>query len=135
MELRNNAQGKKFAANSSVTGRRGIVGTFYVEPGRKEKSFAETRTVANKEYRARSLENDAALSSSVQNRDANLPGQLTTSSARNIRETHDAHSEVLSRSFADQRSFREQGKSQKSLDRQNPPLTIDQVRELLNKNK
>jgi hypothetical protein len=84
---------------------------------------------------ARSFENDAALSSSVQNRDASLPGQLTTSSARNIRETPDAHSEVMGRSFADQRTFREQGKSQKSLDRQNPPLTIGQVRELLNKNK
>ena len=135
MELRNNAQGKKFTANSTVTSRRGTVGTFYVESRRKEKSFAETRTVAHKEYHARSFENDAALSFSVQNRDANLPGQLKTSPARNLRETHDAYSEVLGRSFVDQRTFREQGKSQKSLDRQNPPLTIDQVRELLNKNK
>jgi hypothetical protein len=118
-----------------VTGGRGTVGTFYLAPARKEKLFAETRTVATKECRARSFENDAALSSSVQNRDANLPGQLTTSSASNIGESHDAHSEVLTRSFAGQRTFREQGKSQKSLDRQNPPLTIDQVRELLNKNK
>jgi hypothetical protein len=135
MKLHNSAQGKRFAANSSVTGGRGTVGTFYLAPARKEKLFAETRTVATKEYRARSFENDAALSSSVQNRDANLPGQLTTSSASNIGESHDAHSEVLTRSFAGQRTFREQGKSQKSLDRQNPPLTIDQVRELLNKNK
>jgi hypothetical protein len=37
--------------------------------------------------------------------------------------------------FADRHQFREQGKSQKSLDQQNPPMTIDQVRELLNKNK
>lgn len=135
MELQNKAQGKKFAASSSVTSHRGRVGTFYLEPTRKEKSFAETRTIANKEYHARSFENDVALSSSVQNRDANLPGQITTSSALDIREIHDAHSEVLTRSLAGQRTFREQGKSQKSVDRQNPPLTIDQVRELLNKNK
>jgi len=135
MELQNKAQGKKFGTSLSGTSHLGTVGTFYLAPARKEKSFAETRTVASKEYRARSFENDAALSSSVQNRDANLPGQITTSSARNIRETHDAHSEVLTRSFAGQRTFPEQGKSQKSLDRQNPPLTIDQVRELLNKNR
>ena len=120
MELRNNAQGKKFTANLTVTGRSGTVGTFYLESRRKEKSFPETRPVANKEYRARSFENDAALSFSMQNRDANLPGQLKTSPARNLRQTHDAHSEVMGRSFADQRTFREQGKSRKSLDRQNP---------------
>ena len=39
------------------------------------------------------------------------------------------------RKFADQHQFSERGKSQKSFDRQNPPLTIEQVRELLNKNK
>ena len=42
---------------------------------------------------------------------------------------------VPSRAYAENRPFLDQGKSQKSLNRQNAPLTIDQVRELLNKNK
>jgi len=54
---------------------------------------------------------------------------------RGIHDTYDAHSAINSRGFADQRPFQEKGKSQKSLDRRNPPLTIEQVRELLNKNK
>jgi hypothetical protein len=83
----------------------------------------------------RSFQSDSSVSSSVQNRAANLPGQLATSSARDIHETHDSHLKVADRNFAGERSFREQGKSQESLDRQNPPLTIDQVRKLLNKNK
>jgi hypothetical protein len=42
---------------------------------------------------------------------------------------------VDARIFAGNRPFLDQGKSQKALSRQNPPLTIEQVRELLNKNK
>ena len=40
-----------------------------------------------------------------------------------------------SHSFAGNRPFLGQGKSQKALSAQDRPLTIEQVRELLNKNK
>ena len=135
MELQNHAQGKKFATNSAVVENRGIVGTFFSQPPRKEKQVGEPRSIATTEYESRSFENGSRGSSSIQNRDANLPGQLTTPSVRDIHETHDSHLKVADRSFAGERWFREEGKSQKSLARQNPPLTIDQVRELLNKNK
>jgi len=39
------------------------------------------------------------------------------------------------REYAGNRPFLDKGKSQKSLSAQNKPLTIEQVRELLNKNK
>ena len=39
------------------------------------------------------------------------------------------------RDFPGTRPFLVQGKSQKALSQQDKPLTIDQVRELLNKNK
>jgi hypothetical protein len=42
---------------------------------------------------------------------------------------------VASRAYADNRPFLDQGTNQKSLNRKNEPLTIEQVRELLNKNK
>ena len=45
-------------------------------------------------------------------------------------ETH-----VASSTFGQARPFLDQGKSQKSLSAHNAPLTIEQVRELLNKNK
>ena len=41
MELQNSAQRKKFSASSAVVERRGTVGTFYLQPNRTEKSFAE----------------------------------------------------------------------------------------------
>lgn len=135
VELQNNAQGKTFATSSIVVERRGTVGTFLLQPTRREKRAADSRSFATKKFNSRSFENGFGGSSSIQNRQVKLPGQLPTSAARNIHETHDSHLEVANRSFAGEREFRDQGKSQKSLDRQNPPLTIDQVRELLNKNK
>jgi hypothetical protein len=42
---------------------------------------------------------------------------------------------VASGAYAGNRPFLDEGKSQKSLSRKNEPLTIEQVRELLNKNK
>ena len=134
MELQNNAQGKKFSANSAVIERRGTVGTFFPQPTRHEKSFADMRVLAAPKYPSRSF-HEAAAAASLQDRNVNAPAKVSTMSVRGVHDAHDAHSAINSRSFADQRPFQEKGKSQKSLDRRNPPLTIEQVRDLLNKNK
>ena len=135
MELQNKAQGKKFIASSAVIEHRGSVGTFLLQPNRAEKSFVDTHTLTATEYpSSRSLSTARAISSTP-NRSANIPGPVGSSSVRDIHSAHTPHNAGTSRMFADQHPFREQGKSQKSLDRQNPPMTIDQVRELLNKNK
>ena len=134
MELQNNAQGKKFVASSAVVEHRGSVGAFLLQPKRVEKSFVDTHGLTTTEYPSRSVRTGRTISS-TQDRTANTPEPLGTSSVRDIHSANDPHNLTAGRIFADQHQFREQGKSQKSLDRQNPPLTIDQVRELLNKNK
>jgi len=135
MDLQNSAQGKAFAADSYATTRPVTTREFVVEPSRKEKSFVDARTVAVQEYHSRSVRSDSPNSVVPQNCVASLPGQLATPLAPGVRQTRDAQLKVATQEFAGQREFREQGKSQKSLDHQNPPLTIDQVRQLLNKNK
>ncbi len=55
--------------------------------------------------------------------------------ARGTRDAPQADKKVATRTYAENRPFLDEGKSQKSLNRQNAPLTIEQVRELLNKNK
>jgi len=135
MDLQNNAQGKKFATNSVATERRGSVGTFFLEPKTSPKEFQDTRVARTKEYSSGSLNIGSTATSSVQNRRANVPEPVGISTVREVRNARDTNRSVDSHSFANQRTFREQGKSQRSLDRQNPPLTIEQVRELLNKNK
>jgi hypothetical protein len=134
MELQNKAQGKKFVASSAVIEHRGSVGTFLLQPKRAEKSFVDTQALTTTKYSFRTVSTPRTVSSS-QNRSANMPGPVESSSIRDIRSATTPHNAGTSRMFADQHQFREQGKSQKSFDRQNPPLTIDQVRELLNKNK
>ena len=134
MELHNNAQGKKFVAGSAVVEHRGSVGTFLLQPNRAEKSFGNTHALSTTEYPSRSVGTEPKISSS-QNRTANIPEPVATSSVRDIHSANNPDNVTANRTFADQHQFRDQGKSQKSLDRQNPPMTIDQVRDLLNKNK
>ena len=135
MDLQNRAQSKTFAANSKVIERRGTVGTFVLQPSVSEKRFADTRTATTTDYHYRPLQSGLRTISSSRNHDASATASINSSQANDVREIPDSHRQVASRNFADHRSFRDEGKSQKSLDRQNPPLTIDQVRELLNKNK
>jgi hypothetical protein len=135
MELQNAAQGKVFTANSKIIADRGTARTFLVELIATERTFADTRAAATKEYRSNLVQADALRNSIVETRQVKVPAPLTISSARDLHAAYDANRYVSGRTFPDQRTFRDQGKSQKSLNRQNPPLTIDQVRELLNKNK
>lgn len=135
MELQNKAQGKKFVVSAAGVEHRGSVGTFLLQPNRAEKSFVNTHALTTAEYpSSRSLSTPRAISSNP-NRSAHVPGPVGSSSVPDIHSANTPVTASNSRMFADQHQFREQGKSQKSLDRQNPPLTIDQVRELLNKNK
>jgi hypothetical protein len=134
MELKNKAQGKKFAASSIVVQHRGSVGTFLLQPNRIEKSFVDTQVLTTSKYPSRSVSTGRKIFS-TQNRSANMPGAVETFSVPDVHSANAPSSAGISRMFADQHQFRDEGKSQKSLDRQNPPMTIDQVRELLNKNK
>ena len=134
-DLQNPAQGKAFHADSKVTLQHNTANAFVLKSRPNEKMFGDVRKVETKEYPSRLVRADVAQRAHLQIHQANVPGQLTTSSARNVRPAYDANLEIPSRRYANEPAFRDQGKSQKSLDRQNPPLTIDQVRELLNKNK
>ena len=135
MELQNHDQGKSFHPDPKVTAQRTVPNIFVLKSRPNEKTFGDSRQKETKEYQPRSDRADASQRSYLPIHQANVPGQLTNSSAREIRPAYDASLEIPSRRYADQPAFRDQGKSQKSLNRQNPPLTIDQVRELLNKNK
>ena len=134
MELKNNAQSKKFAVNSTVATKGGTVGTFYLQPNPTEKSFQDLRVVSTTKHSSPAFHaesGDAALLQKKANGSVNFP----TSPARDVRDVHDAGKIVTGRAYPEDRSFREEGKSQKSLSRRNRPLSIDEVRELLNKNK
>jgi hypothetical protein len=65
----------------------------------------------------------------------NVGRTYSTATSTEVRSVHDANKTVETRNNPTNRPFLVQGKSQKVLDQQKPSLTIEQVRELLNKNK
>ena len=66
---------------------------------------------------------------------ANSKPTYGNQTARGARDAPQSGKKVASRAYAGNRPFLNEGTNQKSLNRKTEPLTIEQVRELLNKNK
>jgi hypothetical protein len=136
MTLRNKAQNKQFIADGASINKKATVGTFYVRKKSNSKSFTGTRDFSAQQFNAQSFQGTRTASEiSSQQAIGNSRPAYATRTARGVRDAAQSDKKVASRSYAENRPFLDQGKSQKSLNRQNAPLTIEQVRELLNKNK
>jgi len=133
--LQNNAQNKKFGSAGRSVDKRATVGTFYLEQKSNSKSFSQTRDFSARQLSPHSFRGVNRHNLSAQNRIVNSETNYPTSSLHKVQDAHSGNKSADSRRFAEQRPFLDRGKSQKSLSRKNPPLTIEQVRELLNKNK
>jgi len=135
MTLQSSEQ-KKFIADGTSINKKARVGTFYVEKKSKSKTFLGTRELSTQQFNSQPFHGSrSAFENSSQQAAGNSRLAYPTQSARGPRDAPQSDKKVGSRAYAENRPFRDQGKSQKSLNRQNAPLTIDQVRELLNKNK
>jgi hypothetical protein len=135
--LQNTAQKKKFIADGTSVDKRATVGTFYVQKKSNAKDFSGTRDFSAWQFNSQSYRganNGANISSQRQITNSNR--NVATTTSRGVRDAPEENRTAKSnRTFAGERAFRDRGKSQKSLDRHNPPMSIEQVRELLNKNK
>ena len=136
MTLQNSEQKKKFVADGTSINKKANVGTFYVEKKPNSKMFSGTREFSTRQVHSRQFHGSrSAFENSSQQAAGNSRLAYPTQTARGSRNAPQSDKKVPSREYAENRPFLDQGKSQKSLNRQNAPLTIDQVRELLNKNK
>jgi hypothetical protein len=136
MALQNSGQTKKFIADGTSVNKKANVGTFYVEKKTKPKTFSGTRELSTQQFNSRPFQGSRSASeNSSQQTTANARVAYPTQSASGPRDASQSDKKAASRAYAGNRPFLDQGKSQKSLNQQNAPLTIDQVRELLNKNK
>jgi hypothetical protein len=135
--LQNSEQNKKFVADGAPVDKRARVSTFYIQQKTGPKNFSGTRDFATEQFASQSFNHahDGRTKSLSQKSVADSRRSYATSSATNLRGARDANKRTHTRDFSGKRPFLDRGKSQKSLNRQNPPLTIEQVRELLNKNK
>jgi hypothetical protein len=134
--LSNTAQNKKFVADGAPIDKPANVGTFYIQQKASLKTSSQTRGFRAGQFHSRSfVASRNAANTSSRTEIENVGRTVSTPAARGIRQTHDAGKVADSHNYTGERPFLERGKSQKSLDRHNPEMTIDQVRELLNKNK
>jgi hypothetical protein len=129
-KLENSEQHKQFTGAGTMTAKSASARSFYVSNKELSKTFADTRQFTTRSYSSRQFGT----------KDATLPpshktGSFATTDARGISTARDASRTYGTRQFAGNRPFLAQGKSQKALHAQDRPLSIDDVRELLNKNK
>jgi len=137
MTLQNDAQNKKFTDDGSASiNKRANVGSFYVHQKPRAKNFSGTRDFATSQFYSKTYHGGrSAYEVSSRQTLANSRSAYVTQTARGVRNAPQSGKKVASRGYTGTRPFLDEGKSQKSLNQQNAPLTIDQVRELLNKNK
>lgn len=136
MALQNDAQHKKFIAGGTSINKRATVGTFYVQKKSNQKSFSATGQFSPQEFNSRSFHSGRGeFNTSSQQAMSNSRSAYGDQTASGVRDAPQSDKKIASRAYAENRPFLDQGKSQKSLNRQNAPLTVEQVRELLNKNK
>lgn len=135
-ELQNEAQNKKFLADRKSINKKATIGTFYVQKKSNSKEFAGSRDFSAWQFNAQSFHGDKWQANALsRNQIVNSHTNYSTRSTTGLRGAHDAKKLVAGGRFAGERPFLDEGKSQKALSAHNTPLTIEEVRELLNKNK
>ena len=136
MTLQGREQNKKFLADGTSINKRANVGTFYVQEKSKPKSFLAIGQFLARPFTSRSYHSKRdTYDVSSQRPVANSHPAYANQTAHGVRDVPQSDKKIADRAYGANRPFLDEGKSQKSLNRHNEPLTIEQVRELLNKNK
>ena len=136
MTLENEAQSKKFVADRTSVHKKAHVGTFNFQQKSPAKNYRGTRNFSSQQFNSQEFaQTDHAVANNVAGKKASSSTYAEASKTKPTRTAHDQDRGQASRDYAGNRPYLEQGKSQKSLNRKNKPMTIDEVRELLNKNK
>jgi hypothetical protein len=134
--LQNSAQNKKFSADRTSINKRATVGTFYMEQKSQPKTFSGPHPVSTREFNSKPVYRAGSANTvSTKQVPKNSGRTYSTVASPDVRSVHDANKTVATGDNATNRPFLVQGKSQKALSQQKPSMTIEQVRELLNKNK
>lgn len=137
MSLTNSAQNKKFAADGSTSiDKKFVAKSFYSGNPTTTNGFQGTKNFSAKKFRSKKFPGaDSAALSTARTIIPNASTKYATNGSSTVRAAREAGTTARVRDYPDQRPFLAKGKSQKALSQQDKPLTIDEVRELLNKNK
>lgn len=137
MALSNSAQNKKFVANNAGAFDRRVPSRNFYSPQKSlTKTFPGERTFTPRQFAARHFRmGDSAASLATRMELTKEDQVVRTPPAPGLRAAPESTAVSEVREFAGNRPFLGRGKSQKALKAYDRPLTIEQVRELLNKSK
>ena len=136
MTLQNSAQDKKFVARVKAFDKQAEVRSFYVAKVPRTKEYVVQRGFSAKEFASHHFR-DGEMASTMQTRAQRVKTYAVDdgTGALSVRDMPGGGKKVASSEFTGGRPFLDKGKSQKAISQHDTPLTIEQVRELLNKNK
>jgi hypothetical protein len=135
MKLQNAAQNKHFTAGGNQIDKQAVVPTFHYHEKSTTKAFSGTREIGSTDFATRHFSDGAGtahISKGARFTDTASAASKPFTGTSGAMETDRA---MTTPNFTNTRAFLDQGKSQKAPSQQSKPLTIEQVRELLNKNK
>lgn len=136
MALANPEQDKQFSAIGASVDKRAPSKSFDTRKKSRTKSFAGGRALAAKQFATQNfVAADSSANISTRSQVTKTGAVHLASAVHGTRVAPESDATLAAATFAGNRPFLGQGKSQKALSAQDTPLTIEQVRELLNKNK
>jgi hypothetical protein len=136
MELANPAQDKQFSATGASVDKRAPSKSFDARKTSRTKSFAGERAFAAEQFATQNfVAADSRANISTKSQLTKTGTVYFASAAHATRVAPESDTTLTAATFAGNRPFLGRGKSQKALSARDTPLTIEQVRELLNKNK
>jgi len=137
MTLESSEQHKTFTADKTGMSKKANVKTAYLQQKNNTKAFVDLRDYSTTTSNSNSWAFNASGNHTNEvAREKKAPRKTYgTTMLRTPVTLRDGTKVASTNEYAGSRKFVEKGKSQKFLDRKNPPMTIEQVRELLNKNK
>ena len=136
MSLVNSAQNKQFRTAGASVAKRAPSKSFNTANKSLAKPFPGERAFSARQLATRPFQaGDATANISTRSELTKTDMVYVASAADGTRVTPENGNSLAVTSFAGNRPFLGRGKSQKALSARDTPLTIEQVRELLNKNK
>lgn len=136
MALSNSAQNKKFngATNASVT-KSASTKTFYTRSAARQKEFGGQRSFFARVFGTRKYSGERAADVSTRSIHPEHSATFATQNSAMPRQAKEEGRTQEATQFAGNREFFPSGKSQKALDQHRKEMTVEEVRELLNRNK
>jgi hypothetical protein len=137
MSLVSTAQDKKFTAGCGTSVDREFAAkSFYSGDGKPSKGFGGVKVFSSKEFETGGFSRANAAANARANAEiAQANTEFPTKNSSLIRAASEEGKVSKVRDYADSRPFLAKGTRQNMLNQENKPLTIDEVRELLNKSK